>query len=307
MSAKLSILVPIAITPAMLTSSTIPETDYGVYNPATGYTLGQRCIANHRIYESQLATANTGHDPTDTVNQFGPIVYWLDIGPTNRWAMFDNEVSSQSTATTSMTMVLKPGPFNSIYLGGLEAVNLNVTVKNAPGGTVVYTYTGSLEASMPMNYYDWYFMPFSFLRSKLLTSIPAYSNMEVTVTISSGTGATVKCGVLAFGLLQVLGSTQQGAKAKPKNYGYVKVDDYGKAVIKKGKAATDLTANALIASREARQVQDILESAIGGACMLSCSDNPDYSGLIRYGLLSGEVVYKTPETSEVSISLEGLI
>ncbi len=311
MAAKLSILVPVDITPAMLTGSSIAEADYEVWNSTAIYGLGVRCIKNHRIYESQVAadaaSKNQGKDPADLITQFGTIVYWNDVGPTNRWAMFDNEVSSQSTATTGMTVVIKPGAFNSIYLGGMEAVHLDITIKAAPGGAVIYTYSGALEASRPTNYYDWYFFPFSFLRSKLLSGIPAYSNMELTVTITSGAGATVKCGVLAVGLLQVLGRTQQGAKAKPKNFGYVKVDDYGKATVKKGKAATDVTASALIENREARQVQEILESAIGGACMLSCSDNADYSGLIRWGLLSGEVVYKTSSTSEVNVSLEGII
>lgn len=306
MTAKLSVLVPTQITDAMLTSSTIAETDYAAYDNAHTYALGDRCIAAHRIFESQIA-ANIGHPPTDPINQFGTIVYWLDVGPTNRWAMFDGEVSSQSTATTSMTVVLKPGPFNAIYIDGMDAANLSITVKNSPGGTVIFTFNGALQGSVPTNYYDWYFMPFAPLRVKLLTGIAAYNNMELTATISGTVGSTVKCGVLAVGLLQVLGQTQQGAKAKPKNYGYVKIDDYGRAVIKKGKAATDVTASAKIDSYEARNVQAILEQVIGGAGMLSCSDSDDYSGLTKWGLISGEVTYLSEGNHNVSVSLEGII
>ena len=306
MSAKLSLMVPIDITPAMLTSSTIAEADYAPWSGATTYALGARCIKSHRIYESQIA-GNLNHDPDDPVNQFGTVVYWLDVGPTNRWAMFDSEVSTQSSATTSMTVVIKPGNFNTIYLGGLDAKQVDVTVKDAPGGNVVYSYSGSLEASRPSDYYEWCFSPFSHLRSKILADIPPYWQMELTLTISTGTGATVLCGVVAVGLIQRLGRTQQGAEAKPKTYSYVSTDKYGKTTIKKGKAATDMTASAVIDSGEARQVQEALQGAIDTPCMVSCSDSPDYSGLNNFGLVSGKVSYKTPETSDVSISVEGLI
>ncbi|CAN7738361.1 hypothetical protein [Duganella sp. LjRoot269] len=306
MSNKLSLLVPSEITDSVLTSSTIVENDYTAYSAATTYALAARCIKSHRIYESQIA-GNINHDPDDPINQFGTIVYWLDVGPTNRWAMFDNEVSTQSAATTSMTVVIKPGNFNTIYLGGLDALHLSISVKNAPGGTVIFTYSGSLESSKPSDYYQWAFDPFSFLRSKIVSEIPAYNLMELTVTISGATGSTVKCGVLAVGLIQRLGRTQQGAEAKPKTYSYVATDKYGKTTIKKGKAATDMTASAVIDSREARQVQEALQGAIDTPCMVSCSDNPDYSGLNIFGLVSGKVTYKTSETSEVSVSVEGLI
>ncbi len=306
MTANLSILVPTPITDALLTSSTIAETDYTAYSSATTYGLGVRCIAAHRIFESQIA-GNIDHDPTDPINQFGTIVYWLDVGPTNRWAMFDNEISSQTTATSTMTVVLHPGNFNTVYYGGLEAGTLSMTVKDAPGGTVIFTYSGTLEGSAPPDYYEWCFDPFSPLRSKIVPNIPAYHDMELSFTLSSGGGAIVKCGVVAVGLLKILGTTQQGAQAQPKTYSYVATDKYGKTTIKKGKSATDITASALINPREARTVQNTIEDVLGVPCMLSCSDSADYSGLNGFGLVSGKVTYKTAESSEVSITQEGLI
>ncbi|MFS2007976.1 hypothetical protein ACEN9F_30650 [Duganella sp. CT11-25] len=307
MTAILSIMVPVPVTDSMLISSTLPEADYPVYDNAHAYALGDRCIAEHRIYESQFATANTGHPPTDPVNQFGTVVYWLDVGPTNRMAMFDNEVSSQSTGSGSITVVIMPGAINTIYLGGMQAADLSVVARDTPGGNVIFTFDGTLEASKPADYYPYFFSGFSFLKSKVLAGIPAYLQMELTVTLTNGVSGTVLCGLLAFGLLQRLGRTQQGAKAKPKTYSYVDIDAYGKATIRRGKAATDVTASAVIDSGEARLVQAILASALDIPCLMSCSSNPDYSGLNNFGLISGEVVYKTPETSEVSITSEGLI
>ncbi|WP_343728526.1 hypothetical protein [Duganella sp.] len=305
MAAYLSVLIPTQITEPMLTDTTVPETDYGLWDVGTTYPLGGRCMKEHRIYESQIA-GNVGKDPADLNNQFGTVVYWLDIGPTNRWALFDNDTSTQTSAVGSMTYVLSAKTFNTIYLGGLQAQHVDIVVKNEPGGDVVFTYSGTLQANRPSDYYAYCFSGFSFLKSKIVSGIPPYATMELTITLSNGASGTVLCGVLAVGLIQKLGRTQQGAKAKPKNFGYVDIDKYGKATIVKGKKATDMSASAKIDSSEAREVQEALQNALQTACMVSCSDSAGYSGLNTFGLVSGEVTYKTDETSEISIDVEGL-
>jgi hypothetical protein len=312
MAATLRMMVPYVIDDAKLTSSTIAETDYPVWDALTVYDLGDRCIKNHRIYESQVAATatpqNKGKDPTDLTNQFGAIAYWTDEDPTNRYAMFDGYVSTQSTATGSMTIVLKPGAFNSIYLDGLAGANtVDVSIKDSPGGTVIFTYTGSLRGNRPSTYWQYWFNAFLTVKSKVITGIPPYTNMELTITLTGSPTGLVKCGVLGVGMFKALGRTQQGAEAKPKNYGYVKTDAYGKNTYKPGKKALDITGSAIIDKDEARQVQDILVEALGLPCMISCSDKDAYSGLNNFGFCTGKVTYKTPETSEVSFTQEGVI
>ena len=312
MAAILRIMVPYAIDDTKLTSSTIPEADYPVWNSTAVYGLGDRCIKGHRIYESQVPLTatpqNKGKDPEDLTTQFGTIVYWNDIDPTNRYAMFDGYVSTQSTATGSITVVLKAGACNMIYLDGLEgAKTVDVSIKDAPGGNVIFTYTGSLRGSRPSTYWQYWFNPFTSVKSKIITGIPPYSNMEITVTLTGTPASTVKCGVLGVGMVKALGRTQQGAEAKPKNFGYVKTDAYGKNIYKPGKKALDITGSAVIDRDEARQVQAILVDALGLPCMISCSDLDTYSGLNNFGFCNGKVTYKTALTSEVSFTQEGVI
>ena len=77
---------PVSISDATLISSTIAETDYSAWSSGTTYALGDKVIltSTHRVYES-LQAANTNHNPTEAAS-----TWWLDIGPTNRWAMFDD-------------------------------------------------------------------------------------------------------------------------------------------------------------------------------------------------------------------------
>ena len=111
------------IDDTILISSTVPESDYPAWSGSTSYTAGTRCISTvtHRIYE--CVTAHSNKDPTNVVNQSGTTVYWLDIGPTNRWAMFDSEVSTQTEVVSPLTVVLHPGSFTGLYLAGLDAAD----------------------------------------------------------------------------------------------------------------------------------------------------------------------------------------
>lgn len=307
MPAILTLLIPATISDAQLTSTNVPEADYTVWNSTTTYGLGVRCMKNHRIFESQVATGNTNKDPVDPINQFGTTVYWNDIGPTNRYAMFDGYRNTQTSIATTLTVVIKAGAFNWIALDGLEAKTINVSVKDAPGGRVIFTHNSSLRGNRPSTYWQYWFNGFDHLKSKIISGIPPYANMELTLTLSASTGVPVKCGMLGIGMAKKMGQTQQGVEAKPKSYGYVKVDQYGQTAYKAGKKALDITATALISRSEMRQVQDMITDALGVPCLVSCSESSDYSALNVWGFISGKVVYKTETTSEVSITQEGVI
>lgn len=93
------------ITSSVLASSTVAEPSAGeaVWNAATSYAEGNVVIrtTTHRKYECQIAGADS------TIPENAP-TRWLDIGPTNKWAMFDQNRNAQTVATTSMQVELTP-------------------------------------------------------------------------------------------------------------------------------------------------------------------------------------------------------
>lgn len=307
MSALLSLMKPVTLTAAMLTSSTAPETDYPAWAAATTFALGARCISatTHRIYESLVAN-NTGKDPTNIENRVGASPAWLDLSATNRWKMFDDQVASQTGIASPLTVVLKPGFCNSIGLMGLDAEAIAVTVKDAPGGSVIYSYSGSLDASTQYDYYEYFYQPFQQQTDFIVSGISPTNGMEVTVTLSRSAGS-VACGMLQVGDLVPLGLTQYGAKAKPKTYSYIKVNDYGENEIIKRKKARDLSATAWLKREDANAVLDTLGSMLDVPCIVICSDRADLAGLRSFGLVSGEISYDHPQDCQLSINVNGLI
>lgn len=307
MSASLSVLVPIPVVGAVLASSNVVESDHAPWAAGTTYAKDVRCISatTHRIYQSAVA-GNLGHDPTDIANRTGTIVYWIDVGPTNRHAMFDGEVSTQTSVATSLTVALRPGALNSIFAAGIDAETYSVSLTDAPGGTEVFAASGQLESSAPADYYEYFFDRFMPQTDLLVTGIPPYIGGEVVVTFAKVVG-TVKCGVLAVGDLRPLGSTQFGAKAKPKTYSYIKTDDLGNNSIKRRKSARDMSASAKIPIQEANSVLDTVTELLDVPAVWVGTDLPDYSGLRCYGLGSGELTYENAVEALLTINVQGII
>lgn len=307
MEPTLSVLLPVAITDAMFISSTAPETDYTAYNPATNYAVGNRCISTttHRIYES-LVAGNLGNDPTDINNRIGATPKWLDYAPTNKWAMLDGEVGTPTTIASPLTVVFEPGFFNCLSMFGLDAENLAITVKDAPGGNVIYTYNGALEGSAPGDYYEYFFDRFKPLSDFVASGIDQYNAAEITVTLTSAS-APVSCGMLQLGDLRPLGATQRGAKAKPKTFSYIKINDFGENEIIRRKKAKDMSATAWLRLEEANSVLDTINSLLDVPCMWIANEGPEYSGQRVFGLGSGEVSYDYPQDCLLKLDVKGLI
>lgn len=290
----------------MLTSS-IAETDYAAWSAATTYAVGGRCISTttHRVYES-LVAGNINHDPTDITNRIGTTPYWLDVSATNRWRMFDDQTTSQSSAATAMTVTLTPGSFNGFALLGLAADTISVTVKELFGDTTIYSYSGRLEDSAPDDYYEYFYSAFKPQTDFVASGIDSYAQMSITVTLAVASG-TVYCGMLQVGDLRLLGLTQYGAKAKPKTYSYIKVNEYGENEIVRRKKATDLSCSAWLKVEDADSVNNTLGDLLDVPCLWIASDLDQHRSLRVFGLGSGDISFDHFQDCLLTLNVNGLI
>jgi len=195
-ASTLQVLQPAAIGSAALVASSVPENDYPEWSAATTYPLGARVIkaATHRIYESG-SIGNVGNDPAGISGK------WTDVGPTNRWAMFDQALGSTTTAAGQITVSLSPGTVNAVALLDVKAAAVRVV-------TAGYDRTLVPNASGTVTFLD----------------LPETAG-QVTVTIT-GPG-TVEVGTLMLGKLVGLGSTTEDAKAGITDFSRKEADEFG--------------------------------------------------------------------------------
>jgi hypothetical protein len=302
----MKLIKPTALTTAMLASSTAPEADYTPWSSVTPYVAGNRCLlaSTHRIYECQVAHTNASPE----VNLTGLTPKWLDIAPTNRWAMFDNVVGTVTTLASPLTVVLNPGAVSGLALLGLVGRVATATLKNAPGGTPVYTKAVDLDGTVITSFYDWFFGPFVQLTDVVFTDIPLhYVAPELTVSLTATSGNVV-CGVCKVGEAITIGGTEYGATAGIVDYSVKQRDAFGNyAVVERSfskrntfKVETDLL--------DFNRIFKALTSVRAIPCIWIGTEEPFYEPLVTYGFFkdfSIDVAY--PTMNLCSLEIEGLI
>jgi hypothetical protein len=158
--------------------------------------------------------------------------WWIDIGPTNKYAMFDYARNTQTTIASPLTVVLTPGErCNSVAVLGLVADHIQISATSVLGGGSVYN-SGSIDLTIRrvLDHYDYAFEPFATRPSYVVMDIPPYSDIVITVAITHAT-LTPKCGSCVLGNFRYLGSTEYSAESGAQNFSTVTRDIYGNATL----------------------------------------------------------------------------
>ena len=293
----MKVVKPTAITLANLVSSNAAETE-AAWLAATAYAVGAKALYGTRIYRRVVAGTTSTTPDLDKVN-------WLDIGPSNTWAMFDSEISTKTSATGSLVIVIKPGYANSLFMFGLEGAALTVTQRDGLGGPVVYTYARSLDGTIIADYYQYFFEPSVQLGELVLTDLPPYGNAHITIEITGG--GTVKCGVLAAGTVYELGGTQYGATAGIVDFSKKVTDDFGVTSFVRRPYSDRTSAKLMLPTAQFNKVKRVLADLRATPCAWVGDDSPGYEPLTVFGFykdFSLEVAYRT--TVYCSLEIEGL-
>ena len=296
----MKVIKPVTVTDAVLISSTAPETDHAAWAAGTAYSVGNRVIrtSTHRIYERLIAGTTATLPELDAVN-------WIDIAPTNRWAMFDSEVSTQTALASPLTVVIKPGFVNGIALFGLVGDSLTVTVRDSLAGSVVYSRTLALDGTILADWYQYFFEPYVQRADVVLTDLPPYGDAHITLTLT-GSG-TVKCGIVALGTVYTLGDTQQGASVSIVDYSRKETDAFGVTSFVQRAYSKRMSVNLLLANAQLNKTQRVLADLRASPAAWVGTDAPGYEPLTVYGFykdFSIDIAY--PQLSYCSLEIEGL-
>jgi hypothetical protein len=271
-TSTLRLLQPATITDAALVSSSLAETDYPQWAAGTAYALGARVLrgSTHRIYES-AAAGNVGNDPAIATGK------WSDIGPTNRFAMFDQALGSTSDNAATIAVTLDAATINAVAL-------LDVT------GTSVRVQATGYDQTRPVG-----------AGAITFLDLPA-GVTRATVTLT-GSG-TVSIGTLLVGKLVGLGVTEASPTAGITDFSRKDVDDFGAVTIVERAWAKRMTANALISTSAIDSVFSRL-AAVRATPSLWIGQ-AGYDSLTIYGFFKEFSIEAGDTVSKLSLSIEGL-
>lgn len=304
------LLIPTPITDTMLSSSSVAEPAAGETAWVSGgtYTVGDLRIRSttHRVYS--CVRDHTGRSVVPEEDSG----YWNDEGPTARWAVLDTEVSTESLdATGTFTLVLRPGNFNALALYRLAGGSCTITVKDQPGGTVVFTQTIDL-IEPPLDWYDWAFGRIKPLDRVVVQDLIPYYDSELTITITNGS-SPAGAGMLIVGDMVNLmgeatfGGTQYGATVEPVTYSYINTDEYGTTTIKRRKATTDMRISLVLPQSEADYAVGVVQSVLDVPCAVIATDLVTHKAFNVFGLLSGSYSADNYSFGTFNLNVKGMI
>jgi hypothetical protein len=296
----MKLIRPTTLTDAMLTSSTAPENDHPVWASGTAYAVGARVIltATHRRYEALVGSTgvNPASDPTK----------WLDLGPTNRWAMFDDRVGTATTRAGSLQVVLTPGATDGVALIDTDAES--ATVSLTVSGTQLYSKTQSFNVGGTAidNWFSWFFEPVGRKSSLLFLDVPVYEAGVITVTMTRDNPADlVSCGALLFGRQFTIGETEHGADIGIIDYSRKETDQFGVTSVVERAFAKRMTARVVMPTSAIDDVARNLAALRASPVLWIGSES--FESLTAYGFykeFSIDLAY--PTVSYCSLTIEGL-
>lgn len=308
MNYSLKIVEPIAITDSMisLTGTTpvtnVPEADYPVWSSTTTYALAARIIntTTHKIYESLQAT-NLNRNPLSEP------LWWIEVSPTNRWAIFDTSVSTTTNQANNITYKLIPAQIVDTIgvLNLTDATDINITVYSPSAGRVVYT--KSIEVGiLPLtpSWWDWFFGIRRRKTQDIQIDLPPYGDAVITLEIIGG--ADLSVGVLIMGQLKEFGiGISHGAKVGIQDYSRKETNEFGDTVLVRRAFTKRANVDLLLNSTEVDNFQFYLSDIRAKPCLWICSN--DYEALTIFGFYKNfDILISYALHSECSLELEGL-
>ena len=269
-ASTLQLLQPITVTDAVLAGSEVPENDAPEWAGGTAYGKGARVIraATHRIYES-LQAGNAGRTPESEP------AWWLDLGPTNRWAMFDQALGTATSRNGGLEVTLNGGAANALSL--IDIV-----------GDVVRVRANGYDQSEPV-------------RPGAITFVGLPGSGQVTVNVI---GAQAAVGTLLIGRMVGLGVTEAAPTAGITDFSRKETDDFGTVTIVERGFSKRMTARALIRPDALDLVADRIAKVRARPSLWIGQSGVD--AITIYGFVKDFDIEVGTSVNKLSLTVEGL-
>lgn len=296
----MKLIRPTMLTDDNLISSTAPENDHPVWASGTAYTVGAQVIlaSTHRRYEA--LAASIGVDPAIDPTK------WIDLGPTNRWAMFDNRVGTATIRSGGLHVVLAPGATDSIALIDTNAESARVTLTVA--GEQLYDRTQSFNAGGNAidSWFAWFFEPLGKKNSLLFLDVPVYETGVLTVSMTRDNSEDlVSCGTLLVGRQLDIGETEHGADVGIIDYSRKETDQFGVTSVVERAFAKRMTARVVMQTSAIDDVHRTLAAIRATPVLWIGSES--FESLTVFGFYKEFAIdLAFPTVSYCSLTIEGL-
>jgi hypothetical protein len=250
-----------------------------------------------------LQGSNTNKDPTVET------LWWIEVGPTNRWAAFDTSVSTQTAQSTNITYTLEPGiAVNTLAILNLtDAYEINLTLTSPSAGSpgIVFTDTIDLGLTGPFSdWYNWFFGGKQRPTQYITTTLPVYVDGILEIEITGGTDLAV--GVIAIGQQQRFGrGIRLGARVGIQDYSRKETSEFGETLLVQRAFAKRANFDLFIDKAEVDTLQNYLSSLRATPALWIGSN--EFESTTVFGFYKNfDILLSYPEHADCELEIEGL-
>lgn len=301
----MKVIRPTVITdPGVLVSSNAPQPGAGEIEWVSGTpgVVGDIRLRSttRRLYRCFVGGGGASPPEVD-------VTRWEDFGPSNRYAAFDSDASTQTILASPLTIVLDPGVCDSLALLELVGDQVTVTVTEGAAGPVLYTRTESLELSPVADWYGYYYEPFTQRTSVVLLDLPPATDARITITLTGG--STVRMGFCIVGNSLSLGSTEGGVSAGIRDYSRKVVDEEtGVVTLEQRKFRKLMNARMLLDGAEVNYVQQLLQTLRATPVLWVGDESGQFDALVVFGFYRDmRLNLQGPTEAYYTLEIEGMI
>ena len=294
------VVKPIPFKPAMLVGTTALE-------PTPLWVSGSSYAKDAQV---------TWPDPNGNVRKWKSLVNhntdtpgltanWFDLGPCNKCAMFDNLVSTQTTAASPLVVEIQPGDVVS-NLALINLIGTSVKVEMIVGGVEIYESIQSLQGAEIADWWDYYFLQDEQITQALFNDLPAYYNATIRITLTGP--STVAIGHTVFGPRVELGSLSLGASSGIIDYSRKVTDEFGDTEFVRRAFADEFSGQLLVVNGQLNSIKRTLRDLRATPALWVGIDDDTYRELlVVFGWYrSHRIAINYPNHSLIDLEIEGL-
>lgn len=301
------VVKPIPVTDESLLAAQInePDSNTGEIEWVAGtYNKGDQRIksSTHRIYEV-VADPSTSDDPEVGVDLDPPS--WIDVGATNRWRMFDNTVSSQTTGANINVFIENQPIITSVSgfnISGTDLVKVQLLTDTG------FTYERDIimqDDSVVGGWWDYFFEPIVAQTRFIITDLPMYPNTQLIVRTY---GDEVAFGELIIGRGQNIGTTQHGTGWQGLDFSVKERNQFGEFTVVQGLTADLLDYDIKVEKTRFGYVKGILKSLTGIPTVWIGNPSDTNDGTAVFGYYrDAQINFTSPSIIDMTVQVEGLV
>lgn len=297
----MKVVRPVTVTPDLIKSSNLVDAD-PQWVSSTTYSIGQKVTFDFKTWES-LTNSNTNNNPLVSPT------HWLNLGASNTFALFDQEVNTQSTRNDFIEVTVEIGSSDTISFLNLLANRVEVEVRDTLGGNIIYQSEQSLQGDIVIDWYQYFFFDYLSQRTQAIFSGVPTEFLTAHLTFRLFGVGQLRVGSVIFGKAVDIGSTQYGVSSGIIDYSRKETDEFGNTTFVRRNFSKKLNAAVMVNNFNLNRVQRLLYDIRSIPTLWIASDDPSYEeACVVYGFYRDfESVISYPTMSLCNLQIEGLI